>query len=127
MKEDFYHGFEGEPEIRIEARSRANATLTQASKLHRCVRMWVGYFEDLLERVQPGVDGHTGMAHAYHNAEGWYDESPWHVPDVASALTQWKAIDVSQLDRTEKSVHAAVVALLCEAFEVKHEVYIYWE
>lgn len=119
MMEDFYTGFEGEPEIRFETKSRGT--------LHRSVRMWVGYFDDLMDQARPERDGWTGMARAYHEAEGWYDESPWKVPDVGSALMQWKNIDTDHLGRIEKTIHASVLALMCEAFECKDELWIYWE
>lgn len=119
MREDFYSGFDGEPEIRFEAKS--------AGTVHRSVRMWVGYFDDLMDHVPcQGLDW-TSVAHAYHNAEGWYDESPWRIPNTGEALKQWKSIDLSKLERIEKSVHAAVLALMCEAHELRDEIWIYWE
>lgn len=82
---DYYTGFEGEPEFQI-IHSRKNG-----DKL--IIRIWGGYFDSImhavLDAVEPGANGWTGIAYCYSAVEGWYEESPWQMTDIKDAIRQF--------------------------------------
>jgi hypothetical protein len=82
--EDFYRGFEGEPEIRFVAKGAVGPD--------REVRIWVGYFSTIMDRIVPEGDGWTGLALPYHLCEGWYEDDGWRVPDLDGVISQWGKI-----------------------------------
>ncbi|HEM2239857.1 TPA: dihydroorotate dehydrogenase (quinone), partial [Listeria monocytogenes] len=48
----------------------------------------------------------------YHLYEGWYDESPWVIPDNKKALEQFETIDVKILDNVTQEVMMKLIKLL---------------
>lgn len=104
---DFYSGFEGEPEIRF--------TLKAPTGEERVLRLWEGYFEELLERIDPVGGCWTGLALPYHLHEGWYEDAPWRVEDIEAIARQWIDIVVADLSTETQAVHAAVLGLLAQA------------
>ena len=101
---DFYAGYEGDPEyiFRIECQPT------------RSLRIWGGYIDAIMNSVAPGPSGWHSLAKFYHLDEGWFEESPWRIPELSKALDQLQVADFSGLDEQSKRVLAA----LCELFQV---------
>ena len=118
--EDFYSGFEGEPELRFVL------CLHEAPVAE--IRAWNGYFAGLMQEV-PRVNGQwTGLALPYHLAEGWYETSPWTIPDVREVEAQWRAIPVAKVsDPAARAFHAALLALLGRAVAERGSVQVFDE
>ena len=81
----YYKGFEGEQEIQF-IRSPSNGDRTILS-------IWCGYFDDIMRLFQPTESGWTGLAYYYNLDIGWYEESPWKIPDVIDALHQFESLN----------------------------------
>ncbi|AUX26719.1 uncharacterized protein SOCEGT47_072890 [Sorangium cellulosum] len=118
-KRDYYAGFEGEPEVRFH--------WTGDDGLERAVRLWVGYFDQIMSAIEPEEVGWTGLALPYHLNEGWYDSSPWPIPELESVIEQWRRIDTSRLDEPARAAHAEVLALLIEADTAHQPAWISYE
>lgn len=120
---DHYSGFEGEPEIQF---------------IHLCkngdkviIRMWGGYFDPImnavLDAIDPGNNGWTGLAYCYSAVEGWYDESPWQIPDISDAIRQFESVNVSSLNKNTQNVLNDILSLLKKAQGTKDIVWIAYE
>jgi len=119
MKTDFYSGFEGYPEMIFESKKDGHVRAS--------VRLWVGYFHDLIERVEP-VDGEwRSLALVYNTCEGWLDESPWRCMDVDAALEQWSTIDLEGLSAETVQVHEAIRRVMRDAIDAGGQLWIYDE
>ena len=88
------------------------------------VRIWIGWFDRLMERVSPAPSGWTGLALPYHLHTGWYEASPWPVPSnaLAEVRDQWAAIATNGLDTEALAMHGAVLGLLDEAQRTRADV-----
>lgn len=53
--------------------------------------------------ILPEQTGWTGLACYYHLHEGWYEESPWQIPDVGIVYNQLKK-DINVLDKDTQTV-----------------------
>jgi hypothetical protein len=104
---DFYSGFEGEPEIIIELKGPDGPIET--------IRMYYGYFRDVMTLIEPENGEWTGLALPYNLCEGWYDVSFWRVPDTKEALAQWEKIDERKIPDDSRVVYQAVRDLMREA------------
>ncbi|NOJ81601.1 hypothetical protein [Myxococcus xanthus] len=113
---DFYVGFEGEPEIRF--------VVNGVGVPEQVLRIWDGYFDAIVERIELESGQWTGLALPYHLHEGWYDGAPWKVPDLVHVLGQWRRIRTAGLSPQCLEVHAAVLELLNTAVECNAEVWI---
>lgn len=116
---DFYTGFEGEPEIQFSTASGCGG--------NRIVRVWVGYFDAIMSKVKPGPTGWTGLALPYHLNAGWYDSSPWRIPDLDAVVKQWGSIETASLSPDSVRAHSAVLELLRHALATSQPVTISYE
>ncbi|NUP13546.1 MAG: hypothetical protein HOW73_46510 [Polyangiaceae bacterium] len=116
---DFYTGFEGEAEVRFVLRA--------AGTDQRIVRLWIGYFDTLMETVQPENGEWTGLALPYHVRAGWYDQSPWRVENLNEVLEQWRRIPTFGIDPQCERAYRAVLDLLTEAANTGSEVWIEYD
>jgi hypothetical protein len=114
---DFYAGFEGEPELRF--------VRGYASEPRETIRLWSGYFDELMRHACPVDGAWRGLALPYHLDEGWYSESPWPIPDVAEAARQWNEMDVGAATPDARRVHAAIGALLATAMREAEPVVVW--
>ena len=114
---DFYSGYEGEPEYIF-------CIETQPS---RCLRIWGGYIDAIMRAVAPGPSGWHSLAKFYHLDEGWFDGSPWLIPELSRALQQLQSIDSSKLDEQSKRVFIALCELLQVALDLGDGVVIVYE
>ena len=114
---DFYTGFEGGDEIQFIR------VLPDGSK--DIIRMWDGYFDNFMMQIEPDQEGWTSLAYYYHLEEGWYDESPWEIPDIKEAFEQLRRLkDINIKSVKSKEVYDEVCKLLDVAINTNSRVYI---
>jgi len=113
---DFIVGFEAEPEIRFSETHNGEPVDT--------VRMWEGYFDELMGLLVPGPDGWSGLALQYNLVTGWYVSPSWRVPDLQNTVAEWKSISTDDLDTEVRLAHSAVLDLLEHARRAGHSVSI---
>lgn len=101
--DNYYKGFEGYPEIDFY-------TYSGDEKIG--IEMWVGFFNEIMQEVKPTNGKWTSLAYYYHLYEGWYDESPWMIPDNKKALEQFETIDIKVLDNVTQEVMMKLIKLL---------------
>ncbi len=114
----YYKGFEGEPEIQF-------ICYDDVQKL--ILRMWVGYFDNIMNAIKPESLGWTGLAYFYHMHEGWYDNSPWEIPDIQATIEQFKNINSDLFDNDTKCVFNDIFDLLLNAYLANQTVWIAYE
>ncbi|MBS5956121.1 MAG: hypothetical protein KIC73_04305 [Clostridiales bacterium] len=114
---DFYEGYEGEGEIQfIQALDNDNRNV---------IRIWDGYFDDIMEKIEPEESGWTGLAYYYNFAEGWYDESPWRIPNLMKSFQQIKQTENAKFRfPNSKKVTDEICNLLSNALDNDNCVYI---
>lgn len=101
--DDYYKGFEGYPEIDF---------YTYINEEKTGIEMWEGYFDKIMNELSP-VDGKwVSLAYYYHLDEGWYDESPWVIPDNKKALEQFETIEIKVLDNITQEIILKLIKLL---------------
>ncbi len=101
--DNYYEGFEGNPEIDIY-------TFLENEKVG--IEMWDGYFDEIMRAIQPVNGEWQSLAYYYNLYEGWYDDSPWPIPDNQEALKQFESIDKSQLGEVPKEILTKIIGLL---------------
>lgn len=114
---DFYKGYEGEGEIQfIQVLDNDNRNV---------IRIWDGYFVDIMEKIEPEASGWTGLAYCYNLAEGWYDESPWQIPNLMKVFQQIKQTENTKFRfPNSKKVTDEICNLLSNALDNDNCVYI---
>ncbi|GLC82915.1 hypothetical protein [Lacrimispora brassicae] len=114
---DFYKGYEGEGEIQfIQVLDNDNRNV---------IRIWDGYFDDIMEKIEPEASGWTGLAYCYNLVEGWYDESPWQIPNLMKAFQQIKQTENAKFRfLNSKKVTDEICNLLSNALDNDNYVYI---
>lgn len=112
----YYKGYEGEKEIQF-IKGKDDDT--------EIISIWDGFFNDILEQITPSEKGWEGLAYYYHLCIGWYENSPWEIPDIKEALEQLKGL-ISCDFRFEKSKDAlnSICIFLFNAIEENERVYI---
>lgn len=116
--DDFYSGFEGEPEIRF--------SWTRGDGSIAVVRLWIGHFDAIMNLVQPNGGVYTGLADPYHRHGGWY-EGEWPIPSLGDVIEQWGALDTGSLDPRTRVVHARILEFLEEAMLQQKQVWIAYD
>lgn len=81
---DLYSGFEGEPEVFIELRRPDGSTAT--------IHVWLAVFDAMMDFIEPGPDGWSGITLPHHMATGWDDGGWWVDPDPADTLSKLEGI-----------------------------------
>jgi hypothetical protein len=97
---DYYKGFEGNPEIDFFVQQEEKPCL---------IKLWEGYFDKIMQQIEPTDTGWTSLAYFYQIQEGWYDESPWKIPNNEEAYKQFKSIDPKFLDDQEKLILSHII------------------
>lgn len=116
---NYYNGYEGEPEIQFIR------ILQDGQKL--LLRIWIGFFDNIMTAIKPDLNGWTGLAYYYHLVEGWYDKSPWEIPSIDKAVEQFEKIDISCFDENTMNVYADICKLLRDAQASNEKVWIAYE
>lgn len=116
INSDFYKGFEGENEIRF---------IKVCTNETEVLSIWDGYFNDIMEQFKPSEGGWEGLSYYYHLNTGWYDASPWEIPDPQNALEQFQNVGKASL-RFERSqdVLNAICNFISNAITIETKVYI---
>ena len=106
---DFYTGFEGEKEIQFIRVSNDNKHI---------IKMWSGYFDDMMEKIEPEPGGWMSLALYYHVGENWVEGEHWVVPDLEKAKQQLKQIENEEFEfQQTKDVLSQIYILLNSAIE----------
>lgn len=112
----FYKGYEGEKEIRFIKGNEENIEI---------ISIWDGFFNDILEQITPAEKGWEGLAYYYHLCIGWYEHSPWEIPDTKNALEQLKSFRSSDFRfERSKDVLETICTFLSNAIKEGKKVYI---
>lgn len=111
---DYYSKFDGEPEIVIYSNK------TKIKEIH----IWEGYFDNIVMQIKPSKDGWDGIAYYYNLHEGWYDSSPWKIPNLKLFYEQLNRIDRLFLKSIENEILNNILILFQEAIFLSCTVYI---
>ncbi|MFP7492964.1 hypothetical protein SFC66_04170 [Terribacillus saccharophilus] len=84
----FYDGFEGEPELIL---ANENKKLI----------IWNGYFESILDALLTSDSEKAGILKEYYYHEGWYDDSPWIIPDLSLTIEQLNHFDINKVEQSD--------------------------
>ena len=118
MKElikDYYSGFDGEPEIKFKIRNKI------------ILRLWIGYFDKIMKQIQPKNGKWDGLVLYYHLDKGWYEESPWRIPDLIKSIKKFLEIDKTQLSEKENMILEDIIYLLKATYAQNDDVMIIYE
>ncbi|AIS61075.1 Uncharacterised protein [Listeria ivanovii subsp. londoniensis] len=114
--DDYYKGFEGYPEIDFYV-------YINGEKMG--IEMWDGYFDKIMNELSPINGKWTSLAYYYHLDEGWYDESPWEIPNNKEALELLETVETSQLDVISHEILLKLINLLKE--NINNTIYIEYD
>lgn len=96
VNDSYYTGFEGEPEI---------AFVLEKSNERQILKMWIGYFDTLLDLMCQYESFNDGILHEYYVHEGWYEDSPWEITNIDAAIQLFKSFNLQSVD--EKTIEAS--------------------
>lgn len=80
INEKYYKGFEGEIEIVLYYFGEDGEK--------NGWKLWEGYFENLLAGCFGNEIKNTGLLDSYVTHEGFYDEKPWKIKDIFTAICE---------------------------------------
>ncbi len=100
---DHYIGFEGYPELQFVAVDTNEANV---------FRMWMGWFNEIMNHVLPKDNAWTSLALLYHLDQGWFDRSPWQLVEVSEAIKQLQEAHAYLQQGESKDICAALIAFL---------------
>ena len=101
----FYDSFEGYPEIHFIYETK--------EQVNRFV-IWEGYFETLLSACFSEDIREGGLLHSYRNADGFYDESPWKIPNIDIAINELGLFKKTEIQSDSNDMIMAVENLKSE-------------
>ena len=116
QNKDFYAGFEGEPEIIFYYED------TKGRKVY--VKLWIGYFDEMMTAIEPNDDGWKGLAFYYHTHSGWFEEKPWKIPDLAIVLDDLLGLNQSEFEQETRIVYQNILDFLLQAQLSNTEVWV---
>jgi len=61
-------------------------------------KIWRGYFENLLDGCYGKNIAEDGILHGYMLQEEWYDEKPWEIKNIHTAIRELKAYDKDKVE-----------------------------
>lgn len=116
----FYEGFEGSPQITF--------CLTKNNFIEKKISIWDGYFNDIMNKIQPQNGGWTGLAYYYHLHIGWYEEDEWLIPDILEAYNQLSNINTDEFKyEEEKEILILITDLMKKGMEHGEKMYIVYD
>ena len=96
-------------------------------------KIWRGYFENLLDGCYGENIAEDGILHGYMLQEEWYDEKPWEIRNIDTAILELERYNKNNvksgddiLDKLE-DLKKELIKLLKEAKENNHSVYIEYD
>ena len=111
----YYVGFEGEGEIQFIR------FLKSGDKY--ILRICEGYFFRIMDAMKPQISK-TGLYYQYSALKGWYEKSPWQIPDLKEALEELESANTKEFDTETLNAYKDICLLLKSAQESKDEVFI---
>jgi len=99
-----YHGYQGEPEIQFIRISNEGKKII--------LSIWIVFFDSIISLLKPKKTGWKGLAYYYHMHEGWYDESPWQITDIAATINELQEININDLDIQTQDAFNEIIKLL---------------
>ena len=114
---DFYTGYEGEPEYVFRLQEQPASS----------VRAWGGHIDSIMAAMSADTVGWDALFKAYQLDEGWFNESPWSVPDVTRARIQLELVDSAALSSDASEVLAALCTLFRTAEETMSGVVVIYD
>ncbi|MBC1487495.1 dihydroorotate dehydrogenase (quinone) [Listeria sp. FSL L7-1485] len=115
--DDYYKGFEGNPEIDFYTYKDNGEKIG--------LEIWEGYFNEIMQEIKPVNGKWRSLAYYYHLYEGWYDESPWEIPNNKEALELLETVETSQLDVIPQEILLKLIKLLKE--NINNTIYIEYD
>lgn len=100
LVDKYYVGYEGEPEIQIIRKPIQGDTFV--------LRIWSGFFDDIMNSIEPEEKGWSSLAYYYNLYIGWYEESPWLLEDIDAAIKQLKTIKSDKLSDSRGSMNVLI-------------------
>ncbi|WP_127533291.1 hypothetical protein [Paenibacillus kobensis] len=116
---DFYSGFEGEAEIIFSFENSEDQKVQ--------LKIWIGYLDSIMAAIQPNENGWSGLAYYYHTDTGWFEETPWRIPDIGDALNNLQSVSKIELDQATLTVFQSIVEILHQAQSIDREVWIEYD
>ncbi|GAB1159750.1 hypothetical protein YWY31_57750 [Paenibacillus illinoisensis] len=111
----YYEGYEGEGEIQFIRH------LSNGDKY--ILRIWDGYFDEIMREIQPEDNGWTGLAYYYNVEEPWW-ETPWKIPDLPIVLKQLQEIQTEFLNVEVKKLLIELCDILSDSSILNESVWI---
>lgn len=96
----YYQGFEGELDVDIYYTNDENE--------HIGFKLWEGYFENILSGVYHENYKSDGLLNSYVLHEGWYDEAPWKVKNIFTAIAELNQYDENNIEPELKNLFSAL-------------------
>lgn len=84
---NYYVGYEGQPEISFFFESYTEKNI---------LKMWIGYFETLLDLMTQYAPSDEDILHEYCAHEGWYDESSWEIQNIDAAIRVFESFNFNK-------------------------------
>ncbi|TCS96822.1 hypothetical protein [Hazenella coriacea] len=109
INDRYYKGFEGEPEIQF--------IYTLDNEKKSILKIWIGYFETIMDAMITGEGELTGLVYYYSLHEGWYDESPWQIPNSSEAIEHFSKVRIEDLEQEVQQTLGDVIKVLPEVIK----------
>ena len=91
------------------------------------LKIWAGYFDEIMNKIKPESTGWTGLAYYYHLHLGWYEQSPWKIIDLNYVIQQLQELDVKNLDVKTYEVYKEILGLMLNANKINKDVCIEYD
>lgn len=91
IDDKYYKGFEGEVDVDIYYLNDKNERIGY--------KLWDGYFENILSGAYHENFKVDGMLNSYSSHEGWYDEVPWKVENIITAIEELNQYDENNIEQ----------------------------
>ncbi|SMF90172.1 hypothetical protein SAMN05661091_4919 [Paenibacillus uliginis N3/975] len=111
----YYEGYEGEGEMQFIR------YLSNGDKY--VLKIWDGYFDEIMREIQPEENGWTGLAYYYNVEEPWW-ERPWKIQDIDIVIKQLRNIKTEQLNKEAKELLIELCDILSSSWELNEDVWI---
>lgn len=111
----YYEGYEGEGEMQFIRH------LSNGGKY--VLRIWDGYFDEIMRELQPEESDWTGIAYYYNVEEPWW-EKPWQIPDIDIVIKQLQKIKIDQLSEQARNLLGELCDMLSSSLESNEAVWI---
>ena len=121
MIEEFYEGFEGEPDVWVViGRDRQYP--------EQGLHCWSGHYDEIMQNIQSNDDGQWGaLASAFHSDSGWYDEPAWQLPVVLAGKKELETVERIKLDNGTDAVLIGLLALFETALSLNLHVFVSYD